>query len=185
MFGQVNPLFGRYPSPVGCLSLARQRVSLIRKQLFGQSRLALDHFIGMFPTTYCVLYAISAIEICCKHVTWILLNIQKFKSLLDIQGNVLHFSMFFCGFLFHLKHRNTSFSGRDMKLSSTHFLRAAGIELCHVETKEIKITNHQQPQQRHIIPWAWEGMSFFKAESHWQGEKRGMNEHACHSSLTN
>ena len=29
LFGQVNPLFGRYPSPVGCLSLARQRVSLI------------------------------------------------------------------------------------------------------------------------------------------------------------
>ena len=99
-------------------------------------------------------YARSGIEICCKHVPWILLSIQKFKSLLDLQGNVLHFSRFFCGILFHLKHKITSFSGGDMKLSSTHFLRAAGIELCHVETKEIKITNHQQPQQRHIIPWA-------------------------------
>lgn len=29
LFGQVNPLFGCYPSPVGCLSLARQRALLI------------------------------------------------------------------------------------------------------------------------------------------------------------
>ena len=29
LFGQVSPLSGCYPSPVGCLSLARQRASLI------------------------------------------------------------------------------------------------------------------------------------------------------------
>ena len=78
----------------------------------------------------------------------------KVQVLVRHPGKCSAFFKVFCGFLFHLKHKITSFSGRDMKLSSTHFLRAAGIELCHVETKEIKITNHQQPQQRHIIPWA-------------------------------
>lgn len=125
LFGQANPLFGRYPSPVGCLSLAR--LSELRwlatsrngKFLFGQSRLELDHFIRMFRTKFvcvCVFYAISGIELY-KIVTWILLSIQKFKSLLDFQGNVLHFSWFFSAFLFHLKHLLFS---RD--ISSTHRL---------------------------------------------------------------